>query len=299
MSKVAELRAWGLSELKAAACDPLSGLDPETVLLDVDLLLIKTLGLSDRVQLILEDKCETTVEQQSVFASFIERRKKSEPIAYILGVKEFRSLEFEVSPSVLIPRPETEIIVEVALTHFANKPRKFSIVDIGVGSGAICLSLLNELRQLYGEDYLKQGRVVACDLSPQALEVAARNAKKFKLQNYLQFVQSDLLAKVDLENDAELKLFLSNPPYVSRNESLLRNVIGYEPEHALFAEDEGLEIIGRILESLAAELRKGAVLVMEIGANQQARVDSALLNLGLSHWKWHRDLAGVRRVVEV
>lgn len=296
---VAGLRAWGRVELKAVASDPSSGVESATVFLDVDLLLQNAFGFKDRVQLIIKDKQVASSFEQQTFTSFIERRKLSEPIAYILGLKEFRSLEFEVDSSVLIPRPETEILVEAALSHFKMKPESFFVLDIGAGSGAICLSLLSEIREMHGEEYFKQGSVIASDISPRALEVARKNAKKFGLENYLQFVQSDLLNEVELESQASLKLFLSNPPYISPSEQLLKNVLDHEPSLALFAENEGLEIIERIIESLSSELKSGSKLILEIGANQSARVESALLNLGIETWTWHCDLAGLRRVVEI
>jgi release factor glutamine methyltransferase len=197
----------------------------------------------------------------------ITRRKQHEPIQYILGEQEFFGLTLAVTPAVLIPRPETEHLVEAALERLP-KEAPLRIADIGTGSGAIAVALAHAL---------PQARIVALDISPAALEVAAANAKTHNVAERIEFRESDLLAATQGDTyDA----IVSNPPYVSTNEELEKQVRDYEPHTALYAGATGLDIYRRLIPQAKAALRPGGWLLMEIGHGQS----HALTNL-LHDWK--------------
>jgi release factor glutamine methyltransferase len=250
----------------------------DTPRLDAELLLARALGV-DRTALFLDPSRAVTGPAVQAFQGYVRRRTAGrEPIAYILGVKGFRRLELSVDPRVLIPRPETETLVEAAV---AELPRGASVVDVGTGSGAVALALADERDDL---------RVTATDISADALEVARGNAAGLGLDGRVRFVLADLLDGADDPPDA----VVSNPPYVAEADraGLAPEITGHEPARALFAGDEGLDVLRRLIGQIAAPT---AYVALEVGDGQA----DAVRALFCAEWSTstRQDLAGVQRVV--
>jgi release factor glutamine methyltransferase len=246
--------------------------------LDAELLLARALGL-DRTALFLDPGQVVAGPAVQAFQSFVRRRSAGrEPVAYILGSKGFRRLELAVDPRVLIPRPETETLVEAAV---AELPHGAAVLDVGTGSGAVALALADERDDL---------RVTATDISADALEVARGNAARLGLGGRVRFVLADLLDGVDDPPDA----VVSNPPYVAEADraGLAPEITGHEPARALFAGDEGLDVLRRLVGQIAAPT---AYVALEVGDGQA----DAVRALFSAEWSTstRQDLAGVQRVV--
>ena len=201
-------------------------------------------------------------EHLQTFRNFVARRASGEPLQYIIGHQEFFKLDFEVSPDVLIPRPETELIVETALGLLKDDPRSF-IADIGTGSGCIAISLLREL---------PDGHAVATDISPAALRLAQRNAERHGVSQRLTLIEADCLSGLDPKK--QLSLIASNPPYVSDDElRAVQREVQHEPRVALAAGADGLTFIRRLLRESQPFLSPGGHLVFEIGFGQGEAVE--------------------------
>ena len=235
----------------------------------------------DRAFLLTHPDDELTPEQQMLYEQWLERRARHEPVQYILEVQEFYGLAFCVTPDVLIPRPETEHLVEAALHRLAHDA-PIRIVDVGTGSGAIAIALAHTL---------PHAAVTALDSSRPALEIARQNAERHKLVGRIRFVESDLLTGVAGER---FDAIVSNPPYVADSEALEEQVRDYEPKAALYAGPTGLEIYQRLIPQAWEALRTGGWLLLEIGHGQR----DALAAL-LAHWsevEFLNDLQGIPRV---
>jgi release factor glutamine methyltransferase len=245
---------------------------------------------------------EDTVERPAIerYFALVARRAAGEPTQYLTGKQEFWGLEFEVTPAVLIPRPETEHVVEVALERLGARGLKINmttglpspplqIADVGTGSGCIAVALAHEL---------PHAENLATDISAQALEVARRNSSRHGVSDRVLFLQTDLLESVNEANSFDL--IASNPPYVARNEShqLPREVREHEPASALFGGPTGAEIYPRLIEQAAALLRQKGILVLELGYNSLDHVrpllygQPAWVNVSVTN-----DLAGIPRVI--
>lgn len=213
------------------------------------------------------------------FRSLLERRLTGEPIAYILGEREFYGRPFRVDSRVLIPRPETEHLVEAALE--LKLPRRPRILDIGVGSGCLAVTLALELLE---------STVVATDLSPGALAVAAANVRAHSVRDRVRLIASDLTGPLDL---TPFDLVVSNPPYIDPAERahLSIEVTRFEPARALFAPDRGDRILERLIQELAT-LRPGTPVLLEIGYDQADRISELARVAGLTLQEIRRDLAG-------
>jgi release factor glutamine methyltransferase len=210
------------------------------------------------------------------FQAFAERRRKGEPVAYILGRKEFYGLEFAVNPTVLIPRPETELLVELCLQ------REFSsVADLGTGSGAIALALKHQR---------PRARVVAVDASAAALVVARRNAARFNLD--IDFLHGRWLAPLA---GGRFDLVVSNPPYVAEGDPHLAD-LAFEPAAALVAGPDGLAAIREIVAAAPSHLAPGGWLMLEHGIGQDVTVRALLRQEGLEELTTWPDLAGIPRV---
>jgi release factor glutamine methyltransferase len=212
------------------------------------------------------------------FRDLVQRRAVGhEPVAYLLGTKGFRHIDLAVDPRVLIPRPETELLVEVGLTL----PEGARVVDVGTGSGAIALALKQERPDL---------DVVATDVSGDALAVARANAERLRLD--VAFARGDLLDAVDGELDA----VLSNPPYVAERDrrTLSADILRHEPPGALFAGEDGLDVVRRLVPQAAGRAR---LVALEIGQGQAAEVAGLMAAAGLTAVEVLQDLAGIERVV--
>ena len=251
---------------------------------DAELLLLQALS-SPRSTLYAHPERLLHPSEQATFAAAVARRLRHEPIQYILGHQEFYGLSLTVTPPVLIPRPETELLVEALLERLpANEPIRMA--DIGAGSGAICIALAV---------HLPLAAIAAIDISPEALAVAAANAATHGVSDRISFLEGDLLAP--LTGKAEpFHAIVSNPPYVPESErsSLHPQVRDFEPAGALFAGSDGLEIYQRLIPQAAEHLAPAGLLALEIGMGQQ----QALSRL-LQDWQaveFLDDLRGIPRV---
>lgn len=219
------------------------------------------------------------------FQQLVKRRMKGEPVAYILGQQEFWSLLFEVTPAVLIPRPETELLVERALELIPDD-RTARIVDLGTGSGAIAIAIANERPRAH---------VIGVDRSKAALEVAERNAARLRVSN-VHFEHGDWFEPL---RDERFDLIVTNPPYVAQNDpDLSPQVRQYEPLLALIPGPTGLEAIAHIVRHAPDHLLPGGHLLIEHGWKQAAAVRDLLVRRGFTHVRSHLDLAGHERVTE-
>jgi release factor glutamine methyltransferase len=237
--------------------------------LDAEVLLAHVLGV-DRAALITDPARALAPSEARAFMDAARRRREREPVAYITGVKGFRMLELAVDRRVLIPRPETEHLVEAAL----GLPAGTRVVDVGTGSGAIALALKSERPDL---------EVFATDVSADALAVARANAERLGLD--VTFVEGDLLAGV--EADA----VVANPPYVGDDQTVMPEVARYEPRVAVFAADEGLAVIRRLVAAPVA------FMALEIAGYQGDAVEALLRAAGFGEIERIRDLAGIERVM--
>ncbi len=247
---------------------------------DAELLLLHILQ-HNRAWLLAHPEAELAPDQQTLYESLLGRRARHEPIQYITGQQEFFGLTLRVTPAVLIPRPETEHLVEAALARIPkNTPTR--VLDVGTGSGAIAIAIAA---------HRPRAAITAVDLSPAALAVARENAATHSLENRIRFIESDLLAALPNEH---FDLILSNPPYVPANEPLEPQVRDFEPHSALFAGESGLDIYRRLVPQAANALVPGGWLLMEIGHSQQPAL--AKLLAGWQNLSFVPDLQGIPRI---
>jgi len=248
---------------------------------DAELILAHVLGCDQTALLTHPERLLSPVEADQ-FESLLKRRLANEPVQYLTGTQEFFGLLFEVTPDVLIPRPETEHLVEAVLERF-DPEANLRIVDVGTGSGAIAIALAHAL---------PRSLVTALDLYPAALEVARRNAERHGVIDRVTLLQSDLLAAA---GSAGFDVVVSNPPYIADGEVLEPQVANYEPRSALYAGPTGLEVYERLIPQARSVLIPQGWLMMEIGYGQQPALEALL-----SGWRgvsFVRDLQGIPRVV--
>ena len=238
-------------------------LSNELAKLDSEILLSKVIS-KDRKYLILNPEKKINEENSKLFYNLIERRKKGEPIAYIIKKKEFWKHDFYIDKNVLIPRPDTELIVEEVLKLY-NPKHKLSLLDIGTGSGCILISILRERKNFFG---------VGIDISKKALNVARFNAKIHHLENRTKFYKSD----VDKFLFGKYDLIISNPPYIKKQDFkyLERDVVGYEPKLALDGGQDGYSKITKVISRASILLKKNGKFILEIGFDQKNKVINIL-----------------------
>lgn len=262
------------------------GPHPERARRDAEILLLHATGLS-RATLLAHDDDSLAPDLTAAFDALITRRSTGEPIQHIIGEAEFYGLPFRVTRDVLIPRPETEHLVEraIGILRTTNSPR---ILDIGTGSGAIAVALAHTL---------PAASVTTIDLSPAALAVARENAARNNIAERVRFLEGDLLAPVAGEH---FDLIVSNPPYVPEadRESLAVEVREYEPALALFAGADGLDIYRRLIPAAFSALAPGGALLLEIGYGQRDAIHSLLSSAGFASIAFTPDLQGILRVAE-
>jgi release factor glutamine methyltransferase len=223
------------------------------------------------------------------FEALIARRAKREPTAYLVGRREFRGLELLVTPAVLIPRPESELIIDAALAAFPRGGGFLEIADVGTGSGCLAVALTRER---------PASRVTATDISSRALEVARANARHLGVASRIELVETDLLNGLDREFD----LIVSNPPYVPEQDrpTLQPEVRDYEPAGALFGGNDGLAIIRRLVDQSSGRLKPEGRLIFEFGFGQADAVRALLSHTrNMVLLDLHRDLQGIPRVAVV
>ena len=270
-----------MTTLAAAQADAVAQLAPSPAARrDAELLLLHATGLS-RAALLTHPDRELTAAQSADYRDAVKRRAQQEPIQYIMGVQEFFGRPFRVSPAVLIPRPETEHLVEVVL---ALRPAPQRILDVGTGSGILAITLALELPDAI---------VVATDISTAALVVARANAATLGAEKRIRFVESDLFASIAAQR---FDCIVSNPPYVPSGEALAPQVSRYEPAFALFAGVDGLEIHRRLIPQAAAALEPGGHLLLEIGYGQRAVIEALLMASAFRQVRFVDDLQGIPRV---
>ncbi len=280
--------------LMASATRVLEASGIETARLDASLLLAHVLDIS-REQVLLELGRELNPEEAGKFNQLIERRLKNEPVAYITGKKEFWSLDFLVTRDTLIPRPDSETLVEAALRraeNIANEragPRKLTdigILDIGTGTGCLLIALLKELPLAHG---------IGADISGPALLVAEHNAEKHGVSGRVQFVKSNWCESVEGTFD----LILSNPPYIAEGDfiHLTKDITGYEPYSALVSGPDGMDSYRAISRELPGRLNAGGYALLEVGQGQARKVAGIVEESGLTIDEIRNDLAGIPRCV--
>ena len=277
---VAALFSAGVERLERA----LHARDPDgTPGLDAELLLAEALG-TGRAHLRSHPEEIPAAAAAARFLALIERRSTGEPVAYILGRKGFWTLELNVSPAVLVPRPETELLVERALALRPGGDAK--VADLGTGSGAIALALASAR---------PRWQIVATDISAAALDVARANATALGLGR-VELVHGDWLECLRART---FQLLLSNPPYVAAEDPALRSPeLMCEPRLALVAAEDGLAALHAIIRAAPGHLEPGGWLLLEHGAMQAAAVAGALVARGFAQVRSHRDLAGRERMTE-
>jgi release factor glutamine methyltransferase len=251
---------------------------------DAELLLLYAAGIG-RSAFLAHSSDELELAAAIHYEVLLERRREGEPIQYITGECEFYGLPFRVTPDVLIPRPETEHLVEsiLGLAPVFAEPR---IVDVGTGSGAIAVALAHKL---------PNARIVAADLSETALDLARENANRNGVAERIRFLQGDLLAPVASET---FDFVVSNPPYVPTADldSLSVEVREHEPGLALFAGEDGLEIYRRLIPDAFGVLASGGFIALEMGCGQSEAVGHLLTGAGFIEVKFAPDLQGIQRV---
>ncbi len=293
-------------DLRTALRDAIAQLERGQVpsaALAAELLLMHTLG-QDRAWLYAHPERELAAAYREKYFALVARRASGVPTQHLTGHQEFWGLDFEVTPDVLIPRPETEHVIEVSLerlgvsTESADSPRRgaeFHIADIGTGSGCIAIALAHELPAAH---------VVATDISSAALEVARRNAARHNVAARINFVECNLLDALLHQSPAishqspHYDLIASNPPYIGRREAatLAREVRDHEPDSALYGGESGTELYAPLIAQAAKLLKPAGILVLELGHNSAEHVSRLLDTPEWTDAEFVKDLAGIVRV---
>jgi release factor glutamine methyltransferase len=258
-----------------------AGIAADAAAIDAEVLARHVLGW-DRAQLLSHYRDAAPAAFSERYQPLVDRRSRREPVAMITGTREFWSRDFAVTPNTLVPRPDTELIVEEALRILPD--RASTVIDIGTGSGCLAVTLAAER---------PQDLVVATDISHEALLVARANARRHQVDGRLQFVRTDLASGLRIQAD----LIVSNPPYVPYRDagSLPVDVSDYEPAMALFGGRDGLAIIERLLLTLTPRLAPDAAFIVEFGDGQEDDVAAAAEREGWQVVRMRRDLQGIAR----
>lgn len=281
-------RQWTIVPLIQVTSDYLAGKGLASPRLDAEVLLAEALGLPRRLDLYLQHDKPVSRGELSGYRELVRRRAASEPVAYLLGRAAFYDEELEVSADVLIPRPETELLVEAALARLSEEGAARGL-DIGTGSGAIPVAVCRKR---------PAARFTATDISPRALAVARRNIQRYELEGRVSAVLSDLFAA--LPEEARFDLIMSNPPYVAEGDPALEEPVArFEPALALFGGADGLDVVRRLLEGASRHLEPGGALLMELGAGQAPVVRHEAEARGYRVVAVRKDLAGIERVIEL
>ena len=256
----------------------------KTAELDSEILMSKAIN-KEKKFLILNFNDVIPKENLNIFNDLVNQRSKGKPIAYLLKKKEFWKNEFVVDRNVLIPRPDTEILVEQALELTKNK-NKLNLLDVGVGSGCILLSILNEKKNFYG---------TGIDICGKSLSICRVNSHKLGLKKRVKLFKSN----IDNFQYGKYDLIISNPPYIKKYDlkCLEKDVIGFEPKQALDGGIEGLSEIRKVISKSSELIKKNGFLILEIGFDQKNRVKQILQNKGFYIKKIVKDLSGHDRCI--
>ena len=260
----------------------------DTPRLDVEILLEKALGGVDNLYIRLNLNKELTKDQEILFNCFIEDRLKGRPIAYIVENREFMGLDFYVKEGVLIPRPDTETLVE-ELIDICKSKENLHILDIGTGSGAITISLAK---------YLPTSMVKSLDISDIPLEVGKQNAITNGVSERIEFIKSDLFNSIE-NTDMKFDVIVSNPPYIPKCDidTLHTQVKDYEPYNALEGGEDGLDFYRKITAQSKKYIKENGILAYEVGHDQAKDVAEIMVNNGYTNIYTKKDLQGIDRVV--
>ena len=255
--------------------------------LDVEVLLQKVLGDVDRLYILLNLDRILSDDEEKEFISYINERMNNRPIAYIVGNREFMGLDFYVKEGVLIPRPDTEILVEEVI-ELAKDKGDINILDIGTGSGAITVSLAK---------YLPNAKITSVDIEDIPLEVGRINAKSNEVEDRVKFIKSNLFENID--KDMKFDIIVSNPPYIKREvvENLDKQVKDYEPYTALEGGEDGLDFYREITKQSKLYLKENGILAYEVGHDQSEDVSKLMINDGYTNIYTKKDLQNIDRVV--
>ena len=254
----------------------------ESARLDAEILFCDVMQF-DRSRIYSHPEQVVPDDKSALFQSLIKQRQQGRPIAHITGKKEFWSLELAISEDTLIPRPETELLVETALQMIPGN-EAFNILDLGTGSGAIAIAIASERPNC---------KIVATDINKNALTMAKKNAETYQLQN-IQFCRSNWYLDIPLQT---FDLIVSNPPYIKQNdEHLSQGDVRFEPELALVAGADGMQAINMILENANRYLASNASLLIEHGYDQKQLVQEAFLKHDFRQLKTFQDLSGQDRI---
>ncbi len=254
----------------------------ESARLDAEVLLAKALGLR-RLDLYLQFDRPLSETEMSVYRAQVARRARGEPVAYLVGYKEFMALEFEVTPAVLVPNPDTEVLVQLAVAWAREAGRPLRVADVGTGSGCIAVAVAH---------YAPDVEVWAGDLSSQALEVAARNVARHSLEQRVHLACGDLMEPMPGTFD----LVCANLPYLAAGSALPADVMS-QPTVALYAGRDGAELVVRLLEAAPARLNPGGRVLVEVDPS----ILLSVLEVADRHFggrRTHHDLGGHERVLE-
>lgn len=257
----------------------------ETPILDAEVMMANALGCS-RTDIMAHGEAEPSRESAQKFQQWTDRRSRREPLAYILGSREFYSNTFEVTPAVLIPRQETEFLVEAAIAALQDKPSP-SAADIGLGSGCVAISIAKAV---------PDSIVYGTESSPDALAIARRNAEHLGVQDRSRFMEGDLFEPLA---GLRFDIIVSNPPYIPSVDidSLQPEVVEYEPHQALDGGRDGLDIVRRLVSDSTGYLNYEGTLAIEIGVGEAATVECMFRSNGFQDVRSIKDYSGIERVV--
>jgi release factor glutamine methyltransferase len=278
---------WTIRKVLAWASDDLRSRESDTPRLDAELLLSHVLGIN-RIGLITDADRPLAKEELTRYRELHKRRRSGEPVAYLLGAREFYGRSFRVDKRVLVPRPDTEILVEVALDRMRARSLSARVLDLCTGSGCVAVSLAKE-RPTWS--------VLGTDISEEALLVARDNALRLGALPRAAFTRSDLFAGI--RAGAIFDLITANPPYIPEGDSttLAHTILGFEPHVALFGGSDGLYFARKIIAEAKPFMAPGAVLAMEIGAGQAQEIAGTFREHGYEEVAIRKDYGQIERVV--
>jgi release factor glutamine methyltransferase len=279
-------KEWTIADVLRWAADDFRARGIESPRLDAEVLLARALGTT-RIQLVVDARRVLPAEELASFREMVKRRRAHEPVAYILGEREFWGRVFRVDPRVLVPRPDTETLVEVALDRTRHVSMSMRALDLCTGSGCVAITLAKER---------PTSVVYATDASEDALSVARENALRLGAYN-VALRAGDLYAAAPPA--LHFDVVTANPPYIARSEmaTLMQDVRDFEPRLALEAGDDGLDVLRRVVAGAPARLVAGGVLAVEVGAGQAPAVAELFRGAGFDSIELRRDYARIERVV--